>query len=207
MKRHLANCFVCRASKNHTGWNRRSLLPLGAAKCQPYGEEGECRTLLSTRGVNCHESVGERSGLNQLCRREVIEEGTVIANVRVRSRLFPLFIRAAAFSLCGFALVANWSSAQTAGTGALSGRVVDPSSGLITGAKIVVTSQATGESRTVMSNSSGVFQVSALLPELYTVVASKDGFKTLNVQNVQITVTETVTLNCAWKSVNCQIAS
>ena len=120
----------------------------------------------------------------------------MIPNGGFLSRFFPFFIRAAAiFTLCGFASLANWSPAQTAGTGALSGRVVDSSGGLIMGAKIVVTSQATGGSRTVTSNSSGAFQVSALLPELYTVVASKDGFKTLNVQSVKITITETVTLN------------
>src|SRR5690348_10832131 len=81
-------------------------------------------------------------------------------------------------------------SAQTAGTGALTGTVVDPSGGAVGGAKIVVTSRATGETRTVLTDARGIFLAPALLPELYRIEVSKDGFKTLTATDIKITVTE-----------------
>jgi len=96
--------------------------------------------------------------------------------------------------LTAWLLCAKFSTAQTAGTGALSGSVSDPRGGTVAGAKIVVTSQATRESRTVVSDAHGVFVVSALLAELYSVEVSKDGFKNLTARDVRINVTETTAL-------------
>jgi Carboxypeptidase regulatory-like domain/TonB dependent receptor len=85
--------------------------------------------------------------------------------------------------------------AQTAGTGALTGTVLDPSGGAVSAAKIVVTSQATGENRMVLTDARGIFLAPALLPELYRIEVSKDGFKTLTATDVKIAVTETTSLN------------
>ena len=98
-------------------------------------------------------------------------------------------------ALTAWLLCAKFSTAQTAGTGALSGVVSDPRGGTVAGAKIVVTSQATRASRTVVSDAHGVFLVSALLPELYSVEVSKDGFKILTARDVRINVTETTALD------------
>lgn len=102
---------------------------------------------------------------------------------------------AAILSFCCALLAGSVSFAQTAGTGALSGTVLDSSGGLVAEAKIVVTSRATGETRTVTSNSRGVYVVPALLPEVYRVEVSRGGFKALTVPEVKITVTETTVLN------------
>lgn len=91
--------------------------------------------------------------------------------------------------------IPNHCLAQTAGTGAISGTVIDPGGALVADAKIVVTSQATGEARTVSSNAHGLFVVPALLPGMYTVEISKDGFKSLRYQNVNVVVTETTAVN------------
>jgi hypothetical protein len=101
----------------------------------------------------------------------------------------------ALFGVCALLLIAQGAFGQTAGTGALSGTIVDSSGGVVTGAKVVVTSQATAETRTVTSDSHGIFVVAALLPGVYSVEVSKAGFKTLNVHDVKITVTETAGLN------------
>lgn len=98
-------------------------------------------------------------------------------------------------ALVGWLLFAEFSYAQTAGTGALSGSVVDPGGGTVVGAKVIVTSQATGEVRSIATDERGGFQISALLPELYTVEISKGGFKNLIIRDVKITVTETTSLN------------
>ncbi len=85
--------------------------------------------------------------------------------------------------------------AQTASTGALTGVVTDATGGTITGASLRVTSQATGEVRTVVTGANGIYFVAALPPGPYTLNVSKDGFKSLTVANLQIIVTETATLN------------
>ena len=110
---------------------------------------------------------------------------------KIRPSALSVIIRSVAvLVLIGSLVQVKCCFAQTAGTGALSGTVVDPSGGLVGGTQIAVTSQATGEARSVVSNSRGVYSVPALLPGLYTLEASKDGFKTLNVRDIKITVTE-----------------
>ena len=83
------------------------------------------------------------------------------------------------------------SGAQTAGTGALTGSVIDAGGGTVAGAKVIVTSQATGEARSVITDDRGGFLVSALSPQLYRVEVSRDGFKTLSISGVKVTVSET----------------
>jgi len=85
--------------------------------------------------------------------------------------------------------------AQTAGTGALSGSVVDVRGGTVAGAKVVVTRMATGEVRSVITDDRGGFLISTLLPQLYKVEISKDGFKTLSIPDVRVSVAETTALN------------
>src|SRR5437773_867530 len=63
--------------------------------------------------------------------------------------------------------------AQTASTGALTGVVTDASGGTITGAGLRVTSQATGEVRTVVAGANGIYFVPTLPPGLYTLNVSK----------------------------------
>jgi hypothetical protein len=87
------------------------------------------------------------------------------------------------------------SAAQTAGTGALSGTVTDPSGSVIAGAQVTVTSESSGEVRTVTTSGPGFFTVSLLLPGAYRVDVTKDGFRTATVPHVQIIVTETNALN------------
>src|SRR6516165_11450910 len=99
-------------------------------------------------------------------------------NTKRRSNCFSVAVRAVALlSVCSVLLVGKCALSQTAGTGAVAGTVLDSSGGLVAGAKVTVTSQATGESRTVASSSRGDYLVPALLPGLYTVAVSKDGFK------------------------------
>jgi hypothetical protein len=103
--------------------------------------------------------------------------------------------RFAAFAgLLAWLMSVQFSGAQTAGTGAFSGSVIDPGGGSVAGAKIVVTSQATGEERVAVSDDRGGFLVSTLLPQLYRVEVTKDGFKTLSIRDVKVTVAETTAL-------------
>jgi hypothetical protein len=106
------------------------------------------------------------------------------------SRCCALFLCATLVALFLLAMPAI-SAAQTAGTGALSGTVTDQSGSSIAGAQVKVTSEASGEVRTVTTNSTGAFIVPLLLPGTYRVEVSQTGFRSVNVPHVQITVTET----------------
>src|SRR5580704_16576817 len=53
-------------------------------------------------------------------------------------------------------------SAQTSGTGAISGAITDPSAAMLVGAQIKVTDVATGLTRTSRSNDHGLYLVSLL---------------------------------------------
>jgi hypothetical protein len=87
----------------------------------------------------------------------------------------------------------GWS--QTASTGALNGTVVDSSGAVVPGVEMTVTNEATGEVRTVSTQSDGVFRVPLLAPGSYRVEARRRGFKALVRPGVIVNVTEMTTLN------------
>jgi hypothetical protein len=103
------------------------------------------------------------------------------------------------FLVCLLTLIISSSpaAAQSASTGALSGTVTDPSGGTIAGATITATNLATGQSRTVTTDTSGVYKVSLLPPGNYSVRFSASGFKTIEVPSVTVNVTETHLLDHA----------
>jgi|HubBroStandDraft_1064217.scaffolds.fasta_scaffold14399_1 hypothetical protein len=109
------------------------------------------------------------------------------------SRCWALFLSATLVALFLGGLPVK-SAAQTAGTGALSGTVTDPSGSSISGAQVKVTSESSGEVRTVATNNIGVFNVPLLLPGAYRVEVIQPGFRTATVPHVQIIVTETNSL-------------
>jgi hypothetical protein len=85
--------------------------------------------------------------------------------------------------------------AQTAGTGALAGTVLDASGAGIPNAKIAVKNETTGESREVVSQASGSYSVPLLRPGAYRVELTKPGFRTTVIVGVQINVTETARMD------------
>lgn len=100
-----------------------------------------------------------------------------------------LLTSCSAFLLCFGSLL----SAQTAATGALKGVVTDPSGSVIPGVQVTVTSTATGQKRSVTTQSNGGYVVPLLPPGEYSVDASAKGFKSMLVKAVSIHVTETAT--------------
>jgi hypothetical protein len=92
-------------------------------------------------------------------------------------------------------ICASAALAQTAGTGALTGTVTDPSGAVISGATVTITNLGTGQSRTTTTDSSGSYKFSLLPPGNYSVQLSAPGFKTSEVPSVAVNVTETPVLN------------
>src|ERR1700687_1286703 len=98
--------------------------------------------------------------------------------------------------LCLFLSVATpIALGQTASTGALTGTVVDPAGASVPDVQIKVTNEATGDTRTVVSQSNGIYVVPLLLPGSYRLEASKNGFRVTVLKGVRVNVTETGTLN------------
>ncbi len=62
--------------------------------------------------------------------------------------------------------VSAWG--QTANTGTVVGRVTDPSGAIVTGAAVQLQDAATGEVRSVVSNSTGRYAFVAVLPGKYS---------------------------------------
>ena len=61
----------------------------------------------------------------------------------------------------------------------LSGTVYDPQQKVVAGSSIQVTSETTGATRSAVTNDSGSFQITGLLPGDYKVTVQASGFATL----------------------------
>ncbi len=86
--------------------------------------------------------------------------------------------------------------AQTAGTGALSGTVTDPSGAVVAGAGVSLTNLATAQSQTTTTGQNGVYRFSLLPPGKYKISFDMSGFKKAEFTSITINVTETAVLNC-----------
>src|SRR5271170_641050 len=92
-------------------------------------------------------------------------------------------------------LQATVVSAQTPGTGAISGGVYDPANRTVANAEVLAVSEATGVSRTVRTTADGLFRVSLLPPGAYTVTVNAPGFGINISRSIQVTVSQTTSLN------------
>lgn len=84
---------------------------------------------------------------------------------------------------------------QAPGTGAISGAVSDTSSRAIGNAEVEAVNEATHASRSVFTSAEGVFRVPLLLPGNYTVMVKAAGFAPRTSTHVEVTVSETASLN------------
>src|SRR5206468_3345216 len=85
--------------------------------------------------------------------------------------------------------------AQTAGTSSLTGRVSDPTGAVLPGVTVTATAVATNQARTAITVEDGVYRIPLLDPGSYRVRFSLLGFKTSEVTDVTLAVTETAVLN------------
>jgi hypothetical protein len=93
-------------------------------------------------------------------------------------------------SVLGLGLVVVLSIAVSAQlpTSTLNGTVTDPQGQAVVGAKVSVTSQATGASRETTTGGDGRYAVSGLLPGMYTVRATASGFATTEFRDLRLDV-------------------
>lgn len=82
--------------------------------------------------------------------------------------------------LGAFAFLAVFSLTASAQTAQLTGTVSDNSGAFVPGAKVTATNIATGVARSSVTNSSGNYLITALLPGSYQVTTEAPGFKQIN---------------------------
>jgi hypothetical protein len=109
-----------------------------------------------------------------------------------RKLAFCMLVCFLALQLC-----VSIASAQTAGTGAVTGTVTDPSNAAVANVKVTLTSLATNQTRTTTTGARGDYKFSLLPPGNYRLEFSASGFKTATVPSTTVNVTETETVNQA----------
>ncbi len=101
------------------------------------------------------------------------------------------------FSRAGVVLMLLGTALYGQTAGKLIGQVSDPSSASVPGAKVTAQNVATGQTRSISTDSSGSYALNDLPIGRYKVTAEHDGFSKLEKTNIQITVAQTATLNFA----------
>jgi outer membrane receptor protein involved in Fe transport len=91
-------------------------------------------------------------------------------------------------------LGANKMFAQATASGTIQGTVLDQTQAVIAEAEVAITSKATGEKRTALTNGTGNYRFDLLSAGSYTVRVTKPGFAAL-VQNIELLVGQTATVN------------
>ena len=90
------------------------------------------------------------------------------------------------------------TQAQTATTGQIVGVVTDPSGALVTGARVVLTSDA-GVRRETVTGGSGRYTFPLLDPGSYRLEVSQSGFASAKVQGIVVLITESSVIDVALK--------
>ena len=78
------------------------------------------------------------------------------------------------------------------GTAEIQGRVTDEQSAALPGVAIVVTNEATGVYRELVSSGDGTYSVAQLVPGRYRVVATLEGFRTFERRDLVLPVGQTL---------------
>jgi outer membrane receptor protein involved in Fe transport len=97
-----------------------------------------------------------------------------------------LKLKSMAFILFSFIVLSGLTSRAQTSKGAIVGVVRDQSDAAIAKANVTVTNEQTGETRTVISNDRGEYQIEAIGSGLYTLKAESAGFATQNVTHLKV---------------------
>ena len=93
--------------------------------------------------------------------------------------------------------VAGGLSAQTAGSGAITGTITDPTGAVIPGATVIVHDTDTSADHNLTSNADGIYSATFLQPGNYEVSAAKPGFSKVEHKGIVLEVGRTLTIDFA----------
>ncbi len=77
----------------------------------------------------------------------------------------------------------------------ITGTVTDSTGAVVAGAQVTITNQATGVQNHAVTSSSGTYTVTGLIPGAYSVEVNAGGFKNFRVNNINVEVSTTATIN------------
>ena len=80
-------------------------------------------------------------------------------------------------------------------TASVSGKVSDATGGVLPGVTVTVTSLATNQSRTAVTNGEGIYRFAGLMPGRYSIAADLEGFSKFIQSDVSLQVGAAVDLN------------
>ena len=92
-------------------------------------------------------------------------------------------------------LLTAFHSAQAQGLGSIVGTVVDPSGGVVTAAKIVVTDEGTSLTRETTTNTQGYYVVPSLRPATYSLSVEAQGFAAYLQKGIILQADQTAAVN------------
>jgi hypothetical protein len=111
--------------------------------------------------------------------------------------------RRAVYCLSTIALFSAHVFAQMTVTGGITGVATDPSGQVVAGAKVTLTSEKTGETRSATTNETGLFNFVAIQPDQYSVKIEQGGFKAAQRTGIVLSANEHLALG----SIQLQIGS
>jgi hypothetical protein len=88
------------------------------------------------------------------------------------------------FLVLAFSLFPSTARSQTTAT--LSGTVQDLSTGVIPGAQVTLINEASGDTRLVQSNGTGLYVFPSLVPGFYTLKATAKGFSSKAITGIEL---------------------
>lgn len=140
-------------------------------------------------------SICERRTASRPCAQVSLRGGLV--TLSLRSRKTSTILNGSAILLL-FLVLSVPADAQVVGA-TLTGVVTDPSGAPIANVSVTVKNMATGVTRTVPTDSSGIYSAVNLLPGSYEVSITAEGFATSIQSNVTLVVGKVETLNISLK--------
>ena len=113
-----------------------------------------------------------------------------ISNLKQRLRGHSAQGFFAVFTVTILAICLAWTAlpaaAQTGGQGALEGTVTDSTGLPVVHATVTAINQASGVTTTQTTSSAGVYQITPLIPGIYTATVMSQGFETLKQENIEV---------------------
>jgi hypothetical protein len=94
-----------------------------------------------------------------------------------------------------FVSLTTRQAVSQATTGSIYGRITDPSQAVVPGAQITAVGESTGVSYPTQSDGDGNYTVHGLPPGSYSLEVKRDGFKSVSIKNILITIDQKQLLN------------
>jgi hypothetical protein len=111
-----------------------------------------------------------------------------------RKLILPEIYRTNIASAILFLLIFSGAAAAQVGveTATLKGTITDPNGAVVPNAAVQVVNAARGTTRDAVTDENGIYQIPSLQPGVFTLKITADGFTTVTVQNIELSIGQSV---------------